>query len=153
MVQATISLDELTLESAVVSLYKAARCAQVLTTDDVLDPAMGRVLISVVRLGPARPSVIAQENHIDLSTASRHIDALLRQGLVLKSVDPGDARASLVEVSPEGRDVMKAMVANRTRAIEPALVGWSKRDRKQLVSLLVRLAHDLDRLIQQEVGR
>lgn len=136
-----------------VSLYKAARCAQVLTTDDLLDPGLGRILISVVRHGPARPSVIAQENHIDLSTASRHIDALLRQGLVAKSVDPDDARASLVAVTAEGRDVMKAMVANRTRAIEPALAAWSERDRTKLVSLLVRLAHDLGELIQQEEGR
>ncbi len=145
MVQATNDL-----ETGVLSLYKAARCAQVLATGDPLDQGLSKILITVVRLGPVRPSAVAQENHIDVSTASRHIDALARRGLVAKSTDPDDARACLVEVTDEGSDVMREMLANRARAVEPALASWSRRDRKQLVTLLARLAHDLDELIAEE---
>ena len=58
--------------------------------------------------------------------------------------------ACLVEVTDEGSDVMREMLANRARAVEPALASWSRRDRKQLVTLLARLAHDLDELIAEE---
>lgn len=136
----------------VAALYRAARCIQVLSVGDPLDIGLSRILSSVLRLGPVRPSVVAQENHIDLSTASRHIDALVRQGLVAKSTDPDDARASLVAVTPAGREVMQVLLANRSAAIAPALAAWSERDRGRLVSLLVRLADDLDDLILKEDG-
>lgn len=149
MVQATKSRDP-DLDAGVVALYRAARCAQVLATGDPLEIGLSRILAAVVRLGPVRPSVIAQENHIDVSTASRHIDALVRQGLVAKSADPQDARASLVEVTPAGAEVMQVLLVNRSAAIAPALADWSADDRAQLVSLLVRLADDLDGLIKEE---
>lgn len=152
MVQAT-KTSESDLEAGVLALFKAARSAQVLATGDPLDMGMSKILITVARTGPMRPSAVAQQNHIDVSTASRHIDALARQGLVDKATDPVDARACLVEVTGQGREVMKAMVTNRARAVAPALSAWSPGDREQLLSLLVRLAHDLDDLISEETSR
>lgn len=126
------------------ALYRAARCAQVLSTGDPLDPGLSRVIITVARLGRVRPSAIAAANHIDFSTVSRHVDALARTGLVAKGPDPDDARACLVELTDAGRDVIDAMLTNRTRAVEPALASWDPAERGQLIRLLVRLAHDLD---------
>ena len=140
------------LDAAVAALYRAARSAQVLATGDPLEFAASRILSAVVRRGPVRPSVVAQESHVDLSTASRHIDTLVRQGLAAKSADPDDARASLVEVTTQGRAVLDVLLANRSAAIAPALATWSERDRDRLVSLLVRLADDLDDLIRMEDG-
>ena len=132
------------LEAAVLALYRAARCAQVLATDDPLDPGSSRILASVVRLGPVRPSTVAQENHID---------ALVRRGLVAKSADPDDARAALVEATADGHDVLQVLLANRSAAIGSALAGWSGRDRRALARLLVRLADDLDDLITTKERR
>lgn len=144
MVQATERVD---MQAIVAALYKAARCAQVLSTGDPLDPGTARILSSVVRTGPVRLSAVAQENHIDLSTASRHIDTLVRRGLVAKSPDPTDARATLLDSTQHGRQVLKVLLENRSAAIAPALVGWAERDRRSLERLLVRLAGDLDSLV------
>jgi DNA-binding MarR family transcriptional regulator len=140
------------LDVGVAALYRAARSAQVLATGDPLEFAASRILGAVGRRGPVRPSAVAHESHVDLSTASRHIDTLVRQGLVAKSADPDDARASLVEVTAQGRAVLDVLLANRSAAIAPALADWPDRDRSQLVSLLVRLADDLDDLILKEDG-
>jgi DNA-binding MarR family transcriptional regulator len=150
MVQAT----ELSgLDVGVAALYRAARSAQVLATGDPIELGASRILSAVVRRGPVRPSVVAHESHLDLSTASRHIDTLVRQGLVAKSADPDDARASLVEATAQGRAVLDVLLANRSAAIAPALAAWSERDRGRLISLLVRLADDLDELILKEDRR
>ncbi len=148
MVQAIETID---LTAVVTALYKAARCAQVLSTGDPLDPGSARILSSVVRTGPVRLSAVAQESHIDLSTASRHVDALVRRGLVAKSPDPTDARATLVDGTLEGRQMLSVLLANRTAAIAPALSGWSDRDQRALQRLLVRLATDLDSLACAQV--
>ncbi|HQR80269.1 MAG TPA: MarR family transcriptional regulator [Actinomycetota bacterium] len=144
MVQAT---ENPRLDAAVAALFRAARGAQVLSTNDPLDLGSSRVLAAVVRRGPIRLSLIAQDSHIDLSTASRHIDTLVRQGLVAKSADPDDARAILVAATPQGREVLSVLLANRSAAIAPALQEWSAADRDLLITLLIRLADDLDGLI------
>lgn len=127
-----------------VSLYRASRLAHRITRDDPLDAAQSRVLVAVKRLGPARPSAIAADIHIDLSTASRQIDGLVRKGLAAKSSDPEDARATLVTVTPAGRRTLTTLLTNRARAIEPAMAGWSASDRRTLERLLTRLADDLE---------
>lgn len=132
------------MQSLVVSLYRAARLAQQLTRDDPLDPAAARMLVSVKRLGPVRPSAIAHDNHIDLSTASRQLDALVRHGYVDKQADPDDARASLVSLTSAGRRVLKTLLDNRGRAIAPVFTTWSVADRETLQELLARLADDLE---------
>lgn len=129
-------------------LYRAARLAQQLTRDDPLDPAAARMLASVKRLGPVRPSALAQDNHVDLSTASRQLDALLRQGYIDKQADPNDARATLVSLTAGGRRVMKTLLDNRGRAVAPAFKSWSVKDRETLIALLARLGDDLEKHLE-----
>ena len=147
MMQAITGPD---LRALAAALDRAARCAQVLSTDDPLELAASRVLATVVRRGPVRPSVVAQDGHIDLSTASRHIDTLVRQGFVAKSADPDDARATLVEATEQGRAVLAVVLANRSAVIDAALAQWEPNDRDRLSALLVRLADDLEALIGKE---
>lgn len=138
------------LDRAVVALYRAARLAQCLTKDDPVDVAQSRLLASVKRLGPTRPSVIASDSHVDLSTASRQVDALVKKGLVEKSTDPQDARAALVQITAEGQSILSRLIANRSQAIAPALAHWSDADRDHLADLLGRFADDLDSYLSQE---
>lgn len=138
------------MDDAVVALYRATRLAQRISKDDPLDVAQSRVLAAVRRLGPARPSAIAADNHADLSTVSRQIDGLARKGLVRKASDPQDARATLVEVTAEGQGVLSTLVANRTQAIAPAISHWSARDRQRFIALVTRFADDLDAYLTKD---
>lgn len=138
------------LDPAVLALYRAARLAQRLTKDDPLDVGQSRLLASIKRIGPARPSAIAADCHVDLSTASRQVDALVKKGLVAKAPDPEDARATLVRITSEGLHTLRRLVSNRSEAIAAALDEWSDTDRARLTSLLVRLADDLDSHLSRE---
>lgn len=52
---------------------------------------------------PRRITELASANSCDPSSASTMIQRLERDGLVVRVVDPADARARLVELSPAGR--------------------------------------------------
>lgn len=146
MVQAT-NLD---LEhQALVSLFKIVKSARFLSPGDPVDVGALRLLGSLTELGPSRPSAIATEENLDLSTVSRHIAALESQGLLQKTPDPTDGRAFLVEPTQRARELLHEMVEVRINAISPALASWSAADRNQLYTLLIRLATDL----REEVDR
>jgi DNA-binding MarR family transcriptional regulator len=101
------------------------------------------VLYDVRRLSPVRPSELAEAMHLNLSTVSRHISALVARGLLERTPDPADARAQIVRLTPEGEAVFTASRDTRAGAIGAAVGNWSATDRRHLVELLERLAHDL----------
>jgi DNA-binding MarR family transcriptional regulator len=60
------------------------------------------LLSQVVKLGPIRPSDLAQRMRMDASTLTRNLQPLVAQGWLQQG--PGhDARSRLIEVTAEGR--------------------------------------------------
>jgi DNA-binding MarR family transcriptional regulator len=90
-----------------------------------------------------RVSDLAAKVELDASTVSRQIKQLEDKGIVERTTDPGDRRASLVQLSEDGRTVMQAALRRRFERIRAVLEPWSERDRAQLQKLLTRLAADL----------
>jgi DNA-binding MarR family transcriptional regulator len=102
------------------------------------------LLAHVDRLGPVRMSDLATTACLDQSTVSRHLRGLEEQGLVTRSPDPDDRRATLLELSGAGRHVLERAVASRSQMIADATAGWSPDDRATFTRLLTRLANDLE---------
>jgi DNA-binding MarR family transcriptional regulator len=102
------------------------------------------LLAHVDRLGPVRMSDLATTACLDQSTVSRHLRHLEEQGLVTRSPDPDDRRATLLELSDSGRGVLERAVAARSQVIADATAAWSPADRADLTRLLTRLADDLE---------
>lgn len=102
------------------------------------------LLSHVDRHAPVRMSDLASYACLDLSTVSRHLRGLEEQGLVTRSPDPADGRATLLDLSDAGRDVLDRAVRARTELIATATAGWSDADRATLAHLMTRLAHDLE---------
>jgi DNA-binding MarR family transcriptional regulator len=96
--------------------------------------------------GSRRPSDLALEFGLDLSTVSRHVRTLEHDGLLAREPDPDDGRAHLVSLTAHGTDVMTQAVRRREVAVTHALAGWSLDDVAALHLLLGRLADDLDHL-------
>lgn len=99
--------------------------------------------------GPRRPSDLALEFGLDLSTVSRHVRALEHDGLLAREPDPDDGRALLVSVTAEGTAVMTQAFRRREIAVAEALAGWPGDDVAALHTLLGRLADDLDHLAEE----
>jgi DNA-binding MarR family transcriptional regulator len=115
-------------------------------TGDPETSARDFLLAHIDRLAPVRATEIAEHVGLDLSTVSRHLQALEGAGLVRRSPDPDDRRAALLELSGTGRDLLERNVRARTELLARATDTWPRTDTAELARLLHRLTHDLENL-------
>lgn len=125
------------------ALYEVVRHSRRTLDTAGLDPAAVVVLAATARLCPARPSDIACDIRLDLSTVSRHLRNLEQGGYVDRTADPDDGRAHRVAPTTQGRTALQTVLAARGEVVEGALSHWSDTDRRSLTELLRRLADDL----------
>lgn len=109
---------------------------------DVIDFGTIHVLKTLLHNGPLRLSALASLLDLDASTVSRHARQLQERGLVERTDDPADGRASQVMVSEEGIACLRAGAAARRSVIATALEPWPAEDREQLRVLLSRFYTD-----------
>lgn len=102
-------------------------------------PALG----AVHRIGPARVSDVACELQVDLSVASRQLQALEADGYVERAPDPTDRRSSVVRLSTAGEDKLRRVHERMTAVLNEALSAWQPDEVQALVDGLVRLRTDL----------
>lgn len=81
---------------------------------------------------------------LDVSTVSRHVGALESLDLVAREPDPGDRRATLLRLTPQGSVVLERMLRARRDLFAEALADWSSEDLERLGALLTRFADALD---------
>ena len=68
-----------------------------------LERGLHPVVMTIAKLQPVRTTELASALALKSSTVSRHIARLQRLGLVERTGDPADARASLLTLSDAGR--------------------------------------------------
>ena len=104
-----------------------------------LDPTAFPMIAVLGQAGPLLVSELGARLFLDKSTVSRQVGAAVRLGLVERTVDPSDARARLVGLSPGGRDAyLRVREHRRARWLE-ALAGWDRSDIVALTGLLAKL--------------
>lgn len=91
-----------------------------------------------------RPSDLAADASLDLSTVSRHIKALDDAGLIARNPDPDDGRSYRLSLTPKGSNLMLDALRRRERSLDRVLAQWDSDDVSELRRLLGRLADDLD---------
>ena len=105
---------------------------------DAVERATYLLLVHLVKDGPQRAGTLAEAVHSDPSTISRQVAHLVRLGLVERTTDPEDRRATLLAASVEGRRVFEENRRVRNERIADMLDDWSVTDRRMLVTLLSR---------------
>ena len=113
------------------------------SSGDARDRAPLVLLHPLAHLGPLRQGALAELVHIDPSTVSRHVAALVGQGLVRRVADASDGRASRLVVTDAGAAALEALRRERTAVIERATAAWSADDLATLTRLFGRLVDDL----------
>jgi DNA-binding MarR family transcriptional regulator len=94
--------------------------------------AAARVMARIQDNGPCRISDLAIQERSSQPTITNHIKRLETAGLVQRSLDPRDARAWLIDLSPLGRQRLVEIRVRLGTNIEPMLEKLSARDRKAL---------------------
>lgn len=101
------------------------------------------LLFPLVRLGPLRQSALAELVHADPSTVSRHVAALVDQGLVRRIADESDGRASRLVVTDEGHAALEILRQERESHLDRITTAWSDAELATFTALFGRLLDDL----------
>jgi DNA-binding MarR family transcriptional regulator len=83
--------------------------------------AQARLLALLDELGPSRVSALAAADHSSQPTITSQLQRLEASGWVHRTPDPGDARATVVSLSEEGRGALESVRRARLAVLSPAL--------------------------------
>ncbi len=101
-----------------------------------VSPHQARALRQIIKLGPLRPSKLAEQLRINLRSATDVVDALVGAGLLIREPDPGDRRAILVSATPEGIQRSEQIGKVRAQQGDVFLSALDEADRAQLRRIL-----------------
>jgi DNA-binding MarR family transcriptional regulator len=93
-------------------------------------------VLTQLREGPARPSVLAVELGLAPHTITDIVDALERDGLVARQPDLTDRRAKLVALTSRGQVALAAASRTKERIIQHVFGALDDADRAAMMRLL-----------------
>jgi len=131
------SAGDETLAEAVWSVARQLRetSAKTLAPWDI-NPSQLRALRVLTRHGTMRLTQLSEHLHIAPRSSTEVVDALESRGLVRRSPDPDDRRATLVEVTEHGLGVLEAIRGTEAGRVFGRL---SQADRAHLARILRQL--------------
>ena len=112
-----------------------------------LDRSAYGILCRLVDEGPQRLGSLAQAFGLDPSTITRQVQALEHGGFVERRPDPTDRRASLLDLSAQGREVLIATRARRREWLQAALGDWDDHDHEEFGRLLEKFNLSIDKVV------
>jgi DNA-binding MarR family transcriptional regulator len=120
------------------------------TTGDVnLERSAYGIMCKLADEGPQRLGALATAFGLDPSTITRQVQALEEIGLADRTTDPSDRRASILDLTPTGREVLDSTRARRRSRLQEALADWPESDLTDFGRLLKEFNASLDRLLEE----
>jgi DNA-binding MarR family transcriptional regulator len=104
-----------------------------------INPAHLRALRVLRRHGEMRLSALSDRLHVAPRSATEVADALEERGLARRRPDPGDRRATLIELTEHGASVLDTIRAARGSETERLFGRLSQADRAHLARILGKL--------------
>jgi DNA-binding MarR family transcriptional regulator len=108
-----------------------------------VDPSAYPVLFQLLE-APQRTTDLATCLHADTSTVSRQVTTLVDVGLVERTADPEDRRATILMATAAGRSLFEEMQQDRERMLAMIVADWPASDVDSLVRLLGRFNDDFE---------
>lgn len=132
------------LHSAAVRLLRRLRTSD---AESGLSAAQASAISVLVYGGPSSVSRLAAAEEVRTPTMSRLVKDLESAGLVIRSPDASDARASMIEAAPRARAMLETARSLRLGRLERAIAALAPADRALLVRaapLLMQLADRIE---------
>jgi DNA-binding MarR family transcriptional regulator len=130
-------------EAVMVSMMALGRKMRQRHPGDQIDFSAIPMLKTLKHNGPMRLSALAGHLGLDASTVSRQARQFEGRGLLERTGDPEDGRASRVALSEHGARCLEEGADARRAMIASILDGWPSEDRERLRTLLTRFYTDL----------
>jgi DNA-binding MarR family transcriptional regulator len=99
-----------------------------------------------------RLSELSRRLLVALPPLSRQVRTLVGNGFVVRTEDGRDARASLLAITPAGRDALHRFDLANSALLDKALAGWNDETLQALAAQMQRLIRDLRRGGPDELG-
>jgi DNA-binding MarR family transcriptional regulator len=110
-----------------------------------LHPSAYLLLTYVADRGPLRASAIVEHFAMDKAAVSRQVQLLMDLGLVDRTPDPEDGRATLLSVSADGRSRLADVAAHRRKLLDERLGDWDAQELADFAGDLARYNATLER--------
>ncbi len=121
------------------------------TTGDVnLERSAYGIMCKLADEGPQRLGALATAFGLDPSTITRQVQALEEIGLAARKTDPSDRRASILDLTDTGREVLDSTRGRRRAKLQQALSDWPESDLTDFGRLLKEFNASLDRILVDE---
>lgn len=137
------SLAMLSRQASLLRLHELVSARGGLTLDRSAYPLLNQILALQGQADGGRLTDIAEGLGVAVPTVSRQVRQLEDLGLVVRTKDPIDARAILLEVTDAGVDALQRMREEWRKTVAEILEPWPQKDREILGELLERFALEL----------
>jgi DNA-binding MarR family transcriptional regulator len=118
--------------------------------DVALERSAYGIMCKLADEGPQRLGALATAFGLDPSTITRQVQALEEIGLAGRKTDPSDRRASILDLTDTGREILDSTRAHRRAKLQQALSDWPESDLTDFGRLLKEFNASLDRLLVEE---
>ncbi len=140
----------LRVETTLLSLARELRRAYDLSFEELgLNLSEASLLAYALEAGPLMQAEIARQMGLGRAATGSVVDSLEGRGLVERRPKPGDRRVWLVAVTNEGDEVAKQVNKIDERLRGEFRAGISRKERRELTSLLNRLGDNVQKVIAE----
>ena len=121
-------------------LWRAFRAVEARAEQSIAGTGLGHsdfaILEALLHKGPLPVNVIGRKVLLTTGSITSAVDRLEARGLVTRAEDARDRRVRIVELTADGRRLIRAAFARHERDLEELVSVLSDRERAMLVSLL-----------------
>ncbi|MGI8458416.1 MAG: MarR family transcriptional regulator [Propionibacteriaceae bacterium] len=135
------------------SLVRATRAVAHRQSGDMGASGTPIGVLKTLRAGDARPSDLAAALHVAPSVVSRAIVPLESAGLVERTTDPADGRASLIGITTLGCRRLAQLQNVYVEQVSEMLTDWTDGEAQQAAQMLDRLERALTEVTAPEAHR
>jgi DNA-binding MarR family transcriptional regulator len=134
---------------------RVLRLAKQIRPADGVPPGLVGLMAELDRLSgrECHSKELAARTFLDPSTVSRAIAQLVALGFVTRTPDPEDRRASVLTVTPQGREALAGMHAWYARVATEALRDWTPMEIDDFTAMLARFSRDMTTYLYEEDAR
>lgn len=115
-----------------------------------LDRSAYGILCQLADEGPQRLGALATTFGLDPSTITRQVRALEDAGLAARTADASDRRASILDLTIGGREVLDRTRAHRRERLRRAMHDWTDDERTEFGRLLIKFNVAVDRFTAEQ---
>lgn len=137
------ALALLTRQASLLRLHELVSVRAGLALERSAYPLLTQILVLQDETDGCRLTDVAAGLGVAVPTVSRQVRQLEHLGLVIRTKDPDDARAILLEVTDTGVDALQRMREQWRKTVAEILEPWPEKDREILGDLLERFVLEL----------